>query len=331
MKNRVIIEMKPILDITSDEWTEILAQHPQHNYQLARDGTLPLPIDALLRKIAKSSIRQIEHDNQSVWERCIKRDIPLEEHNFDPVWLGQNLAEMDELKTPGHVLLIAGDDGLSLMVRALTNSRFSHVGMVIPGETPILWQSYINTPTKANYPPHPDFVPGMVTNWGADVSDLARFIVMYLKISKNVKFVLRKLTQPLTETQFAHMSQYINLALTTPVKYPSATRLTLMYLRDKYPQIQPLCDHLLGPGPIEKGGEFCSMLTAHTYAEAGVLNPSTKGIEGYFPGDFSLDYSRINTQPMCGDVPLFEPNEIELRFVHPVNYNYNYWSWCNLF
>lgn len=136
---------------------------------------------------------------------------------------------------------MAGDDGLSFMLRAATHSRFSHVGSLLPSpnpnEGPILWQSYAQTPTKANYPPKPDFIPDQMTHWGVDCSDLARYLLDYQKKEPHVRFVIRSLRNPLTPSELIKLWQTIDQTLARQVTYPSPVRLTLMFLRDRFPSL----------------------------------------------------------------------------------------------
>jgi hypothetical protein len=303
-----------ITDLTPQEWNQRLSEAPA-NGMIGPDGSLTPQIDHWLRSLCQPFIHRIEEANADIWHQC-------QHINLTPINLAQQLSSIPSLQQSGVVLLVAGDDGLSSLIRAATTSRFSHVGYLLPSpnpnEGPILWQSYAHTPTKANYPYDPAFVPGQITRWGADCSDLARYLLDYQRKEPHARFIIRPLRSPLSPVEQAKIWHTIDQTLARQVIYPTSLHLTLLFLRNRFPTLRPLCDYLLGPGPIDQGGEFCSMLVAHTEAETGLLelDPIKRDIEGYLPGDFSLDLGHLQPQDLRDHQILYGPTEIELH-IHP--------------
>lgn len=322
-----------VTELTEPQWTEILSHMPSNSIEsTSHGGLLPPLLDRWLKDLCAPFIKRIEQRNAPLWSKCHK--IPLDQHE-----LSHALQELEILQEPGAVLLVAGDDGLSHLIRSATQSRFSHVGMIFPApipsstDGPMLWQSYAQTPTKANYPYDPSFLPGQMTHWGVDVSDLARYMLDYVQKEPGVRFVIRRLSQPLNQDERHLLHHTIDQFLDHQITYPNPVRLALLFLRDRYPSLRFLCDALLGPGPIDTGGEFCSMVVAHTLLDTDVLDTIGRGTESYLPGDYSLDLDHVSTQPLRKYTtplsPMYEPNEVELQLVLTPHHRWG-GTWCLL-
>jgi hypothetical protein len=144
---------RTIRDVTDDEWQGLLLAEKEF-WALKTIGVTNEEAqqfaDRILKKLTLRYVIDIERRNAEVWASCARVRIEYysAHHRGDVAWLAARLREVPALAAPrsafGAAFLVVGSFGTSMLIRAATLSRFSHVALVLPpaedvGDSVLAW------------------------------------------------------------------------------------------------------------------------------------------------------------------------------------------------
>lgn len=274
---------------------------------------------AIVDEVVSEFLGSIEEKNKDVWSRVERRTVAAADFKT-PEELGAKLNDVfkGHVAENGTVLLVAGSSWASRILRVATNSRFSHVALIVPcvSPGPMAFQATQTSPSKANFPPA-NIPAGSMTNDGTSMHDLARYILAYLEEHPGTRFVLRKVKHPLTQQQVRDLNGVLVSAVGKADRYPELNKLALAWAADQSPLLHSAITNLFGAQAIAYKGKVCSELVAAALDTARVLTLD-KPADLWYPHDFSLDAGHPNPIRLGSNPPdtLFEDHEVEIVVEH---------------